>query len=237
LAWRGSLSDPNRPFSGTHWLRSVKKLKVGEALLLVEQGLVDFVAGFEAGVSGFLPCVALHSTHTHDRIIFRGAFDYRDHIWRDWVSVDWGRHGQLPNKMWGFDDLCGLPADLPCNQQLNFGGVANLSPSIYAIVESTELSPSLHGDVNCDIFMRLHTEVGAKTDGFVSKLKFYLADVEAFVDPCIVIPNLGGETNSYFWVQNRRKRAKSFANWLRAPHHMDHMDWLNDNDDTDTDEE
>jgi len=140
-----------------------------------------------------LPYVALHNTCTHDRIIFRGAFDYRDHIWRDWVVVDWGRHGQLPNKMWGFVDLRGLPADLPRNQQLKFGGVANLSPSIYAIVESTELSPSLHGDVNCDIFVHLHTEFGAKTDGFVSKLKFCLADVEAFVDPCIVIRNLDGE--------------------------------------------
>jgi len=130
-----------------------------------------------------------------------------------------------------------LPADLPRNQQLNFGGVANLSSSIYAIVESTELSPSLHRDINCDIFVRLHTEVGAETGGCVCKLKFYLADVEAFVDPCIIIPNLGGETNSYFWVQNRRKGGKSFANWLRAPHHMDHMDGLNDNDDTDTDEE
>ena len=225
------------PFSGTHWLRPVKKLKAGKALPRVEQDLVDFVAGLEVEVSGFLPYVALHSTCTRDRIIFRGAFDYRDHIWRDWVVVDWGRHGQLPNKIWGFVDLRGLPADLPRNQQLNFGGIANLSPSIYAIVESTELSPSLYGDVNCDIFVRLHTEVGAKTDGFVSKLKFYLADVEAFVDPCIVIPNLGGETNSYFWVQNRRKWAESFANWLRAPHQMDHMDRLNDNDDTDSDEE
>jgi len=81
--------------------------------------------------------------------------------------------------MWGFVDLRGLSADLPRNQQLNFGGVANLSPSIYAIDESTELSRSLHGDVNCDIFVHLHTDVGARTDGFVSKLKFYLADVEA----------------------------------------------------------
>jgi len=175
------------PFSGTHWLRPVKKLKAGKALPRVEH--VDFAAGLEAEVSGFLPHVALHSTHTRDRIVFPGAFDCRDHIWRDWVVVDWGRHGQLPNKMWGFADLRGPPADLPRNQQLNFGSIANLSPSICATAESAELSPSLHGDVNCDMFARLHTEVGVKTDGFVSKLKFCLAEVEAFVEPCIVVPN------------------------------------------------
>jgi len=131
----------------------------------------------------------------------------------------------------GFVDFRQLPAGLPRHQQLN------LFPSIYATVESTELSPSIQGDVNCDMFVHLHAEVGANTDGFVSQLKFYLADVEAFVDPCIVILNLGGQTDSHFWVQNRRKWAKSFANWLHAAHHMDHMDRLNDNDDTDSDKE
>jgi len=42
------------PFSGTHWLRPVKKLKAGKALPRVEQDLIDFVAGLEAEVSGFL---------------------------------------------------------------------------------------------------------------------------------------------------------------------------------------
>ena len=223
--------------TGNNWMRPVKKLKPGKAVPRVEQDLIDFLSGLESEVSEFLSYVPLHSTCTRDSIIFRGAFDYRDHIWRDWVVVDWGRDGKLPNKLWGFVDLRELPANLPRHLQANYGGISNISPSIYAIVEATDYSPVVEGDVPCEIFTRLHTEVGAKTDGFVSELKFYLADVEAFVDPCIVIPNLGGETNSYFWVQNRCKWAESFANWLRMPHQLDEMDPLNDDDESDLGEE
>jgi hypothetical protein len=216
------------PLTGNLSLQPVKKLMPGKAKPRVELDLVEFVMGLEEKVSEHLSSVPLHTTYTRDGIIFRGAFDYREHIWRDWVVVDWGRDGKLPNKLWGFVDLRRLPGAT----QVNYGGVSNLHPSIYAIVEATELSPVMEGNVNCEIFIRLHTEVGAKTDGYVSELKFYLADVEAFVDPCIVIPNLGGETNSYFWVQNRSKWAESFVNWLRAPHQTDEMDRLNENDES-----
>ena len=218
-------------------MQPVKKLKACKAPPRVELDLVDFVLGLEEEVADHLSYVPLHTAYTRDSVIFRGAFDYRNHIWRDWVVVDWGRDGKLPNKIWGFVDLRGLPGSLPRHLQVNYGGLSNLSPSIYAIVESATLSPMVEGDVHCEIFTRLHTEVGAKTDGFVSELRFYLADVEAFVNPCIVIPNLGGETNTYFWVQNRSEWAESFAKWLRAPHADDEMDRLNANDDTDSEEE
>jgi len=222
------------PTTGNLFLQPVKKLKPGKTPPRVELDLIEFLVGLEEEVSDHLSCVPMHTTYTRDGIIFRGAFDYREHIWRDWVVVDWGRDGKLPNKIWGFVDLRQLPGSM----QVNYGGLSNLTPSIYAIVEATELTDCVEGaDINCELFIRLHTEVGAKTDGFVSQLKFYLADVEAFVDPCIVIPNLGGETNSYFWVQNRTQWAKSFANWLRAPHHLDEMDRLNENDESENESE
>jgi len=58
-----------------------------------------------------------------------------------------------------------------------------------------------------------------------------------YISHCIVVPNLGGETNSYFWVQNRTEWAESFANWLRAPHHLDEMDRLNENDESEIESE
>jgi len=48
------------PFSGTHWLRPVKKLKAAKALPCVEQDLIDFVAGLEAEVSGALCGTSQH---------------------------------------------------------------------------------------------------------------------------------------------------------------------------------
>jgi hypothetical protein len=30
-------------------------------------------------------------------------------VWRDWVMINWGEHGVLPNCIWGFFDLRKLP--------------------------------------------------------------------------------------------------------------------------------
>jgi len=55
-------------------------------------------------------------------------------------------------------DLRQLPKGLPTNLQLNFGCIANLHPSVYAIVETTELSPRVEVDVNWETVARLHAE-------------------------------------------------------------------------------
>jgi hypothetical protein len=222
------------PVSGIHMLRSVKKSKAGKPMPHAEQDLIDFLATLKIAVKDHINKVTLRTKHTRDGTIFRASFDYRGHIWRDWVIVDWGRDGKLPNKLWGFVDFRGLPANLPRHSQINFGGIANIQPSICAIVEAAELSPEVEGDVPCALFTRLHTEVGGMRDGYVSKMKFYLADAEAFTNPCIVVPNLGGQSNSYFWVQNRDSWAEGFTLWLREPHHWDIMHGLNSDDDSES---
>jgi len=45
-------------------------------------------------------------------------------------------------------------------------------PLTCAIVESAEPPTGIAGDVSCEMFTRLHAEVGAKTDGFARQLKF-----------------------------------------------------------------
>jgi len=37
----------------------------------------------------------------------------------------------------------------------------------------------------------------------VTKLTFFLADVEAIVRPLAVIPDIGGLPNAYFWVKDQ----------------------------------
>ena len=46
---------------------------------------------------------------------------------------------------------------------------------------------------------------------------YYLAEVEAFVDPAVVVPDIGGPNNAYFWIKSREKLAKLFKQWLIAP--------------------
>jgi len=52
----------------------------------------------------------------------------------------------------------------------------------------------------------------------VTKLKFCLADVDAFEEPCAVVPNVGGPDNSSFLLEPKAMWSKLFVQWLRAPH-------------------
>jgi len=47
-----------------------------------------------------------------------------------------------------------------------------------------------------EIFSKVTKEVGRIKDGRVVDGIFYLANVEAFVEPIAVIPDVGGNTNS-----------------------------------------
>jgi len=55
------------------------------------------------------------------------------------------------------------------------------------------LSEGVAGSESLDV---LTTEASEFNNGAVSKLKFYLADMEAFEKPCVVVPNISGANNS-----------------------------------------
>ena len=48
----------------------------------------------------------------------------------------------------------------------------------------------------------------------VTKLMFFLADVEAIVKPLAVIPDIGGLPNAYFWVKDRESWRQDFTEFL-----------------------
>ena len=192
--------------------------------LLVEDDLCEFVIGLEAMVKQYLGSMPLYSCYTRNGHIFRGDFNYRGNVWRDWVVVNWGRDGKLPNRIYGFVDLRGLPDDLQGPRRIKYGGLVHLKPAIYGIVEATvEGCENLKGS---ELFDVLSTEVGAFENGVVSKLKFYLADVDTFEEPCVVVPNVGGPNNSYFWLEPKARWAELFVQWLRSPHKDDEQEDL-----------
>jgi hypothetical protein len=82
----------------------------------------------------------------------------------------------------------------PLNEVVNFGGI-DIEPSIYAIVESAVFCNARRELLNSEIFRPITTEVGRFTDRRVSKLKFYLEDVEAFHGPVVVVPDIDGDAN------------------------------------------
>ena len=58
--------------------------------------------------------------------------------------------------------------------------------------------------------------------------KFYLADVEAFADPCCIIPDIGGKPNRYFVVKPRNQWSSLFVKWIEDEHYLDAMDALDE---------
>jgi hypothetical protein len=87
---------------------------------------------------------------------------------------------------------------------------------VYAVVESAMVVEE-HGV--SELLQEVETEVEAfSIEGYVSKLKFYLAPVDAFVEPAVVVPNIGGKNNSYLWLTGRRNWRDLFVTWLHKPH-------------------
>ena len=52
-----------------------------------------------------------------------------------------------------------------------------------------------------------------------------MADVEAFVEPIVVIPDVGSVPRcKYFQVKSRSEWAKDFIEWIEMPHYHDVID-------------
>ena len=210
--------------TGDYFVRAERADKSKTGDLLVEDDLCTFVIGLSAIANQCVGSMPVCSSCTRNGHIFRGDFNYRGNVWRDWVVVNWGKDDKLPNRIYGFLALRGLPADLQGPRRINYGGLGNLKPAIYAVVEATmEGSEDLHGTELFDVIL---TDVGAFTNGVVSELKFYLADVDTFEEPCVVVPNVGGPKNCYFWLEPKARWAELFVQWLRSPHNLDEQEDL-----------
>jgi hypothetical protein len=138
---------------------------------------------------------------------------FRGSVWRDWVVVDWGAgFGKIPNKIWGFVDL----SKLRKNSRIKFGGINQLEPTVYAVVESAGL---VDGSEETELLKEVETEVeDFSVGGYVTKYMFYLAPVDAFVEPAVVIPNIGGGNNSYLWLTAWPNWRHLFVTWLHKPY-------------------
>ena len=128
--------------------------------------------------------------------------------------VDWDGYGKLPNKVWGFVDLSCLPED----NEINFGGLSPIPPGIYAIVESSQFATGKNNNLKSSLFRRILKDVHSIHGNRVTGLQFYLADVEAFDETVVVIPDIGGPPNGYFVVNTRDKWAEDFEKWLAKPY-------------------
>jgi hypothetical protein len=184
----------------------------------VELPFIEFLVDLQDRVNLDIPQIKLLTLHRRNGIIFRGSASFRGSVWRDWVVVDWGSgYEKLPSRIWGFVDL----SMLRNNSRINFGGVKNLQPGVYAIVECSQ---RVDNASDTELITEIELEVGGFVGGgYVSQLMFYLVPVEAFVEPTVVVPNIGGKNNSYMWLKARHTWRDLFVGWLHEPYHMEEL--------------
>lgn len=137
------------------------------------------------------------------------------------MLIDWGADGTLPCEIWAFIDL----EELPHDASIDYGGI-NVQTGVYAVVESSNYVEDETEIGMSDIFIPIAKEVESiNSEGYVTKRRFYLADVEAFLEPVNVVPDIGSMPRcKYFQVKSRGKWADEFVEWIEMPHHHDEID-------------
>ncbi len=109
-------------------------------------------------------------------------------------------------------------------RRVEYGGI-RLEQGTFAVVECGKVLKQEEDVVKLDIITPLEKEVvtddaGAilfDDDGGVLRKIFYLADTDAIVAPCCVVPDIGGPVNRYFVIKPRDQWANFFIPWLRLP--------------------
>jgi len=181
--------------------------------------LMTFLFELQEKTLPFLPGKHLDvfTRHTRGKQRYHGHPNYWGRgPWRDWVWVDWGAEGKFPSHIWCFVDLKGLKMG-QC--RIIHGGIS-VKAGTYAVVESSKFSMDDSAD---SILMPLLKEADGDSDGNVQKRYFYLANTDAFIKPCTVIPDIGGPFNRYFLVRPRNQWKDLFIEWLKDVHKFDDM--------------
>ena len=169
--------------------------------------------------------------HRRNGQVFRGHPNYRGKgPWKDWVMVDWEGYGELPSHIWCFVILENMPEG---QNTVHYGGIP-LKDGVFAVVETTILEDDdeIYGQSD---LMTPYLKDGIEVNdaGTVTDRTFYLADTEAFLDPCCMIPDLGGPSNRYFCVLPRNQWAQKFIEWVEAKHSYDTMEDLGETSEND----
>jgi hypothetical protein len=176
-----------------------------------DAAIVGYLLLLQTAVSDHLPTdfIEIRCEHKRDEVIFRGHPGYRGNgVWQDWVLVDWGDDGQSPAQIWCFVDLSKLEGSV------NFGEMV-IEKGVYAVVEGSQYYEEHDELYSSAIFKPIYKEIHSHDDGITTQRKFYLADVDAFVAPIVVVPNIGSHPdNEYLELKPRANWAEDFEEWL-----------------------
>ena len=218
----GSTFQVTKDTNGALILECCDNLK-GMDRLRIEAEFVQFFTSLARKVGLYTREPVLRTIYTtKDGTIYRGTSLHMQKAWRDWVLVDWGgSDGTLPAKIWGFVDLSKLRPD----NTIQCGGLNGITPGIYAIVENANYKKEKKrkGEREerrrrSELFLPIVKEIPNAESNSLATMTFYLANVDDFVGPVTVVPNVGGQSNSYLMLKGRPEWRKDFERWLVSPY-------------------
>ena len=85
---------------------------------------------------------------------------------------------------------------------------------VYAIVETSKYLAAPHLQEMSELFVPICKDSGRLCQGHVVDAIYYLATVNAFMSPTIIIPDIGGWANDYLLLKEREIWKEDFINWL-----------------------
>ena len=194
----------------------VTRMKNKKAVTMNLQ-LLQYFLQIQEDVAQFIEKIPICAEHCRGHQIFWSHPNYRGKgSWRDWVMIDWERHGEYPAQIWGFIDLLGLPEGM----LVSLMNGTKVRKGVWAVIESCNFVNQVE---ERGIFKHIILETEENDDeGYpnTDHRKFYLVDVDTFKSPVVVIPNIGTKCE-YLMMNPREKWAEDFKSWLEAPHTAD----------------
>ena len=191
-----------------------------------DSGVVEYLVKVQEELRPFITSLDVCTEHKRDSQIFRGHPNYRKKgIWNDWAMVNWGKDGKNPAEIWCFLDLTMLPEDA----QVVIDSV-RVRSGVYALIESAtyiaqedQVSAGKHASEigTSQLFLPMLKDCAesADDDGEIIERMFYLADVDALLDPIVVVPDVGEDVKrKYFHVVSRELWSKQFTDWVELPY-------------------
>ena len=187
--------------------------------------VLNFLIGVQDDLQNYTDELPIRCEHRRHGQIFRAHPNYRKRgTWNDWALVDWGPDGRLPCEIWCFIDLTDV---IPQGQEVQCQGF-KLQNNVYAVLESSlymEDDPEDEAPKS-ELFRPIVKDVPAVDEnGDPTGRNLYLGDVEAFLEPVAVVPNVGCPNKCmYFQVRSRKNWAEDFIDWVKEPHNMDNIE-------------
>ena len=192
-----------------------------------DRDIVEYLVELQDVVfDGLLAELPIYAEHIREGQMFRGCPNHRGMgMWNDWVLVDWGSDKAQPCQIWCFLDLRSLPR----NATVTVDDI-KVQRGVYAVVESADFEEEDAEEEDpwkSILFQGCRKECKFLNNNLkcVGERQFYLADVEAFVDPVCVIPDVGNsDIMRYLMLKPRTDWAQLFIDWVRADPDEDEMD-------------